>query len=160
MANPFYPKRQGLYDPAFEHDNCGVGFVAHLKGQKSHKIIRDGLQILENLTHRGATGSDPLTGDGAGILIQLPDAFLRKECAKIDIKLPNEGDYAVGNVFLPHILFPRNTVKKWFAQVVKEEGQEFLGWREVPCDNKQIGHVAASAEPTIRQVIIGRGKDT
>jgi len=77
MAHPFYPKKQGLYDPAFEHDSCGVGFVAHLKGQKSHKIIRDGLQILENLTHRGATGSDPLTGDGAGILIQLPDAFLR-----------------------------------------------------------------------------------
>lgn len=160
MTNPFYPPKQGLYDPAFEHDSCGVGFVAHLKGQKSHKIILDGLQILENLTHRGATGSDPLTGDGAGILIQMPDAFLRKECAKIDINLPNEGDYAVGNVFLPHVLEPRNTVKKWFAQVLKEEGQELLGWRDVPCDNKQIGHVAASVEPTIRQVIIGRGKDT
>ncbi|HBG61219.1 MAG: glutamate synthase subunit alpha [Omnitrophica WOR_2 bacterium GWF2_38_59] len=160
MENHFYPKKQGLYDPAFEHDSCGVGFVAHLKGKKSHKIICDGIQILENLTHRGATGSDPLTGDGAGILIQMPDAFLRKECTKININLPPEGDYAIGNVFLPHILFPRNTVKKWFSQVVKEEGQEFLGWRDVPCDNKQIGRVAASAEPTIRQVIIGRGKGT
>src|SRR5215468_4834931 len=95
------PAREGLYDPANEHDNCGLGFIAHIKGRKSHAIIRQGLQILENLTHRGATGADPLQGDGAGILLQLPDAFFRRACGKLGITLPALGQYGVGMVFLP-----------------------------------------------------------
>ncbi len=103
-----YPEKQGLYDPAMEHDSCGVGFLCHIKGQKSHRILRDGIRILENLNHRGAVGSDPLTGDGAGILVQIPDKFFRKECEKINIDLPQEGDYGVGMVFFPRNLESRN----------------------------------------------------
>ena len=95
------PPRQGLYDPANEHDACGVGFVANVKGRKSHEIVRQGLQILENLTHRGAVGADPLAGDGAGILMQIPDTFLREECAGLGFTLPDPGDYGVGAIFLP-----------------------------------------------------------
>ena len=95
------PSRQGLYDPAHEHDACGLGFIAHIKGQKNHTIIRHALAILENLTHRGATGADPLQGDGAGILIQLPDTFLRRACGKLGITLPAIGQYGAGMVFLP-----------------------------------------------------------
>jgi len=101
MYIPYKPKKQGLYDPAFEHEACGVGFLAHIKGQKSHQIVRSGIEILENLEHRGACGCDPLTGDGAGILIQMPDAFLRKECRTLRIDLPKEGEYGAGLVFLP-----------------------------------------------------------
>ncbi|MBF0522246.1 MAG: glutamate synthase large subunit [Candidatus Omnitrophica bacterium] len=160
MNTSFQSKKQGVYDPAFEHDSCGVGFIAHLKGQKSHAIVEKGIEILENLTHRGATGSDPKTGDGAGILIQTPDKFLRKECAKLDINLPPEGDYAVGNVFLPPSLDPRNTIEKWIEKTIAEEGQVFLGWRDVPRQSDQIGHVARSIEPKIRQIFVGRGKNT
>ena len=155
-----FPKKQGLYDPRFEHDSCGVGFVVNIKGEKSHQIIRDGIQILENLTHRGATGCDPCTGDGAGILIQMPDAFFRKECAKIHVELPDPGDYGAGNVFLPTNLEARNIMEKWTEQLVREEGQEFLGWRDVPRENTKIGHVARSAEPAMKQIFIGRGKAT
>ncbi|HNV24487.1 MAG TPA: hypothetical protein PKH98_06330, partial [Candidatus Omnitrophota bacterium] len=132
-------KKQGLYDPAFEHDSCGVGFIAHLHGKKSHHIVQSGLEILENLTHRGATGSDPKTGDGAGILIQIPDQFLRKQCEKIDIALPQQGDYAVGNIFLPPSLGHRNTAQKWIERTIREEGQVFLGWRDIPHDSEKIG---------------------
>ena len=101
MGQTGLPPRQGLYDPANEHDACGVGFVAHIKGAKSHSIVEQGLQILKNLTHRGAVGADPLAGDGAGILIQLPDAFFREEMAKAGVSLPPAGQYGVGMVFLP-----------------------------------------------------------
>ena len=160
MKNAMFPKKQGLYDPFFEHDSCGVGFVVNIKGEKNHDIIRNGIQILENLTHRGATGCDPCTGDGAGILIQMPDAFFRKECAKINIALPELGDYGAGNVFLPNNLEARNIMEKWTEQLIREEGQEFLGWREVPRDNSKIGQVARSVEPDIKQIFIGRGKNT
>jgi len=153
-------KKQGLYDPAFEHDSCGVGFIAHLHGKKSHHIVQSGLEILENLTHRGATGSDPKTGDGAGILIQIPDQFLRKQCEKIDIALPQQGDYAVGNIFLPPSLGHRNTAQKWIERTIREEGQVFLGWRDIPHDSEKIGRIAQSIEPNIKQIFIARGKNT
>ncbi len=160
MSQSFYPQKQGLYDPAFEHDNCGVGFVCHMKGKKSHKIVRAGIEILENLTHRGACGCDPETGDGAGILMQLPDKFLRKECAKLNIELPAIGDYGAGIVFLPPSLNDRNAVEQIFERIIHEEGQKLLGWREVPHDSDKIGHVARSVEPDFKQVFIARGNDT
>ena len=160
MNGIFYPKKQGLYDPAFEHDSCGVGFIAHMKGAQSHEIVRDGLNILENLSHRGACGCDPLSGDGAGILIQMPDVFLRKECAKINIQLPALGDYAAGIVFLPVNPEDRNTIQQWFEHIIHEEGQKFLGWRDVPHDETKIGRVARSIMPTFKQVFIQRGIHT
>src|SRR5262245_47093921 len=135
-------KKQGLYDPRFEHDSCGVGFIAHLKGKKSHEIVKNGIKILEHLSHRGACGCDPLTGDGAGLLIQVPDEFLRKQCAKKRIPLPESGQYGTGLVFFPTDLMQRNSIERWFEHVIHEEGQKFLGWREVPHDSSQIGHVA------------------
>jgi glutamate synthase (NADPH/NADH) large chain len=154
------PQRQGLYDPAFEHDACGVGFVAHIKNQKSHAIVAQGLKILENLTHRGATGYDPLLGDGAGILIQLPDAFLREETAKLGIRLPAAGSYGCGNIFLPQSANGRAACESAIARIVHEEGQAFLGWRDVPRDNKGLAQAARDMEPAIRQVFIGRGEST
>ncbi len=159
MTGAGLPPKQGLYDPYYEHDACGVGFVAHLKGKKSHSIVRSGLQILENLEHRGACGCDPNTGDGAGILIQMPDKFLRREAAKLHIELPKEGQYGVGLVFLPTRQDEKNLIEEWLEEVIHEEGQRFLGWREVPHDSKQIGYVAHSVEPEFRQIFIGRGKD-
>jgi len=152
-----HPSRQGLYDPANEHDACGVGFVAHIKNQKSHAIVEQGLKILENLTHRGATGYDPLLGDGAGILIQMPDAFLRAEAAKLGIKLPAVGAYGCGNIFLPRSANGQAACESAVARVVHEEGQLFLGWRDVPCDNRGLAQAARDMEPTIRQVFIGQG---
>lgn len=153
-------EKKGLYDPNFEHDSCGVGFIADIKGRKSHKIIRDGVKILENLAHRGACGCDPLTGDGAGMMIQIPDLFLRKKCKNINIDLPQEGFYGVGFVFLPTIWEERNLVESWFEKIVKQEGQEFLGWRHVPHDSSQIGEVARSVEPELKQVFIALGRKT
>ncbi len=155
-----YMSKKGLYDPRFEHDSCGVGFVAHLKGQKSHDIVRNGIQILENLTHRGACGCDPETGDGAGILIQMPDAFFRKKCASLRIDLPVFGDYGVGMVFLPPNPGDRNTMEEWTEHIIREEGQNFLGWRDVPHDPAKIGKVARSVMPAFKQLLIGRGKNT
>ncbi len=159
MSN-MYPKKQGLYDPRFEHDSCGVGFIVNIKGKKSHKIVRDGLQILGNLTHRGATGCDPKTGDGAGILIQIPDQFFRKVCPAQNIELPAIGDYGVGGIFLPVSLEERNQIEEWFEHVIREEGQTFLGWRETPHCSDEIGHVAHSVEPEFKQLFIGRGAGT
>ncbi len=154
------PVRQGLYNPANEHDACGVGFVAHIKNHKSHAIVEHGLKILENLTHRGATGYDPLLGDGAGILIQLPDAFLRAETAKLGITLPADGSYGCGNIFLPRSANGRVACESAIARIVHEEGQNFLGWRDVPRDNSGLAQAARELEPTIRQVFIGRGANT
>ncbi len=154
------PAKQGLYDPEREHDSCGVGFIVHTKGKKSHDIIRNGVQILENLSHRGACGCDPETGDGAGIMMQMPDAFLRKEMAKQDITLPPEGDYACGLVFLPTSLEDRNKIEQWTEHIIHEEGQKLLGWRTVPHDSTKIGHVARSVEPEFKQLFIARGKKT
>ncbi len=154
------PPKQGLYNPWFEHDSCGVGFLVNIKGQKSHEIIRNAVTILENLTHRGACGCDPETGDGAGITIQMPDAFLRKECAQNHIILPPEGDYGAGLVFLPIDPAERNTIEELTEHTIHEEGQKFLGWREIPRDSSKIGKVARSVEPEFKQLFIGRGPAT
>jgi len=151
------PTAQGLYDPAFEHDACGVGFVANIKNVKSHEIVAQGLQILENLVHRGATGYDPLLGDGAGILIQMPDEFLRAEAAKIGIPLPAAGFYACGAVFLPQSQNGRLACESVVARIVFEEGQQFLGWRNVPRNSSGLASAAKAIEPVMRQVFIGRG---
>jgi glutamate synthase (NADPH/NADH) large chain len=154
------PAKQGLYNPTHEHDACGVGFIAHIKGQKSHQIVRQGLQILANLTHRGATGYDPKLGDGAGILIQMPDAFMRKEAAALGITLPAAGDYACGTVFLPQSQNGRIACESVIARIVHEEAQDFLGWRDLPRDNSNIADAAKAVEPVMRQVFIARGTNT
>ena len=153
-------KRQGLYDPFFEHDACGVGFVANIDGARSHAIIEQGLTVLRNLTHRGACGCDPETGDGAGILVQVPDAFLRKVCAAADIELPAAGEYGVGLVFLPRDVQERNRCEQAFAKIVREEGLKLLGWRTVPVDPGRCGSLARRNLPEIRQIFIGRGART
>ncbi|MFP5077189.1 glutamate synthase large subunit [Rhizobium sp. YIM 134829] len=155
------PGKQGLYDPRHEHDACGVGFVAHMKGVKSHQIVRDGLFILENLTHRGAVGADPLMGDGAGILVQIPDRFFREEMAAQGVILPKAGDYAVGYLFMPQDEAQIAHFKQVIADVVAEEGQSLLGFRDVPVDNASLSkapHIAAT-EPRHVQVFIGAGRD-
>src|SRR5690349_25155111 len=151
------PQAQGLYNPANEHDACGVGFIAHIKGKKTHSIIEQGQQILPNLTHRGATGADPLAGDGAGILIQLPDQFFREEMAKQGIALPPLGEYGVGMVFLPQEPASRLACEYEIERAIKDEGQVLLGWRDVPVDNSDLAEPAKRLEPVIRQVVIGRG---
>jgi len=148
------PAKQGLYRPSNERDACGVGFVAHIKGKKSHDIVQKGLELLTNLTHRGATGYDPKLGDGAGLLMQMPDAFMRKEAAKLGIELPAAGQYAVGNVFLPQAANNRAACEVLFTQIIAEENQTLLGWRDVPVDNSNIAQAARDVEPTMRQVFI------
>ncbi|MEQ1914765.1 MAG: glutamate synthase large subunit [Sideroxydans sp.] len=160
MNNSSLPAQQGLYDPRNEHDACGVGFVAHIKGKASHDRVSQGLQILENLTHRGAVGADPLAGDGAGILIQIPDQFLRDEMGWGGIKLPSVGDYGVGMLFLPRDASARAACEKVIADKVAAEGQNVLGWRDVPVDNSTLGESVKALEPVVRQVFIGRGKKT
>ncbi|MCW1407943.1 glutamate synthase large subunit [Rhizobium sp. 1AS11] len=155
------PKKQGLYDPRNEHDACGVGFVAHMKGQKSHQIVKDGLFILENLTHRGAVGADPLMGDGAGILVQIPDRFFREEMAEQGITLPPVGEYGVGHIFMPRDEKQIEHFKKVIKDVITEEGQVFIGFRDVPVDNSSLSKAPAIAatEPHHVQVFIGAGED-
>ncbi|HVY05788.1 MAG TPA: glutamate synthase-related protein [Burkholderiales bacterium] len=157
MAHSLLPPRQGLYDPANEHDACGVGFIAHIKGAKSHTIVEQGLLILKNLTHRGAVGADPMAGDGAGILLQIPDQFFREEMAKQGVTLPSPGEYGVGMVFLPQEPASRFACEYEIERAIKDEGQVLLGWRDVPCDNATLGESVKKIEPTIRQVFVGRG---
>ena len=149
------PKNQGMYNRRNEKDGCGVGFVAHIKGKKSHEIVQQGLQLLTNLTHRGATGYDPKLGDGAGLLMQMPDAFMRKEAAKLNINLPVAGQYAVGNLFLPQDAKNRAACEALITKIVTEEQQVLLGWRDVPVDNSNIADAARDVEPCMRQVFIG-----
>jgi glutamate synthase (NADPH/NADH) large chain len=151
---------QGLYDPSNEHDACGVGFVAHIKGQKSHAIVGQALKILENLDHRGAVGADALMGDGAGILIQLPDALYREEMAKQGVTLPPLGEYGVGMVFLPKEQASRLACEQELDRAVKAEGQVLLGWRDVPVNlDMPMSPRVREKEPVIRQIFIGRGND-
>jgi glutamate synthase (ferredoxin) len=150
------PDRQGLYDPGAEHDACGVGFVVHIKGQRSHTIVEQALQVLVNLEHRGACGSESNTGDGAGILLQIPDAFLRKSLA---FSLPPAGEYGVGLVFLPHNPSDRHRIKDVVAQVTEEEGQALLGWRDVPTDHRLVGPSARATEPVFEHILIGARGD-
>ena len=154
---PGFPKPQGLYDGRHEHDSCGIGFIVNIKGKKSHSIVDQGLQILRNLTHRGAVGADPRAGDGAGILIQLPDAFYREECASLGFELPAAGDFGVGMVFLPKSAAERRECETIFEKFVVAEGQSILGWRDVPVDADNLGASVMSTEPAIRQVFVGRG---
>src|SRR5919205_3466098 len=149
---------QGLYHPANEHDACGVGFVAHIKGKKSHTIVEQGLTVLRNLTHRGAVGYDPKLSDGAGLLIQIPDRLYREEMAKQGIKLPPAGQYGVGMVFLPRDPASRIACEYEIERAIKDEGQHLLGWRDVPVDNSDLAEPAKKLEPVIRQVFIGRGR--
>ena len=157
MVHAHPPAAQGLYDPANEHDACGVGFVANIKGVKSHALVEQGLTILKNLNHRGAVGADPLAGDGAGILVQLPDLFFREEMARQDVTLPPVGEYGVGMVFLPQEPASRFACEYEIERAIKDEGQVLLGWRDVPCNNAELGDSVKRIEPTIRQVFIGRG---
>ncbi len=150
----------GLYNPAHEHDACGVGFVAHIKGQKSHSIVEQGLLILKNLDHRGAVGADALMGDGAGILIQIPDAYLREEMQKEGVTLPPPGEYGVGMVFLPKEHASRLACERALERAVAAEGQVVLGWRDVPTDaGMPMSPRVRAKEPLIRQIFIGRGAD-
>ena len=159
QAGSSLPPQQGLYDPRQEHDACGVGFVAHIEGKPSHDIVRQGLQILKNLTHRGAVGADPLAGDGAGILLQIPDAFLRQACAEKKLTLPAAGDYGVGMLFLPRDKKARDACEKIVEKKIAAEGQKLLGWRDVPVNNSGLGESVKAVEPKVRQVFIGRGKN-
>ena len=150
------PAKQGLYDPWFEHDACGVGFLVNIKGRKSHQIVKDAVQILVNLNHRGACGCEENTGDGAGILMQMPHAFLQETCARSRLTLPGEKEYGSGLVFLPREVVRRRKLEQRFEEIVKSEGQHFLGWRTVPTNNQSLGDTAKSSEPFIRQAFIGR----
>jgi glutamate synthase (NADPH/NADH) large chain len=151
---------QGLYDPSHEHDACGVGFIAHIKGQKSHSIVEQGLLILKNLDHRGAVGADKLMGDGAGILIQIPDQYFREEMAKQGVTLPPPGEYGVGMVFLPKENASRLACEQEIERAVKSERQVVLGWRDVPVDTEMpMSPTVRQKEPIIRQIFIGRGPD-
>ena len=153
-------KAQGLYDPANEHDACGVGFVAHIKGNKTHSIVEQGLLILKNLDHRGAVGADALMGDGAGILIQIPDQYYREEMAKQGVELPPPGEYGVGMVFLPKEHASRIACEQEIERAVRIEGQVILGWRNVPIDTDMpMSPTVRAKEPVIRQIFIGRGPD-
>lgn len=150
----------GLYDPAYEHDACGLGFVVSVKGLPSHEIVQQGLQILKNLDHRGAVGADPLCGDGAGIMVQVPDEFFRAEMAKQNVSLPPPGDYGVGMVFLPREHASRRACEQELERTIKAEGQILLGWRDVPVDDKiRMSETVRKTAPVIRQVFIGRGPD-
>ncbi len=156
----FTPQAQGLYDPQNEHDACGVGFVAHIKGKKSHSIVEQGLLILKNLDHRGAVGADALMGDGAGILIQIPDRFYREAMANLGVALPPPGEYGVGMVFLPKEHASRLACEQEIARAVRAEGQVVLGWRDVPVDmGMPMSPTVRAKEPLIRQIFIGRGPD-
>jgi glutamate synthase (NADPH/NADH) large chain len=155
-----FPKAQGLYDSRNEHDACGIGFIANIKGKKSHEIVEQGLQLLVNLTHRGAVGADPKAGDGAGILLQIPDAFYRAECTTLGFDLPAIGDYGVGIFFLPQNAEHRAACEKILTECISQEGQTLLGWRDMPVDNSDLGESVKATEPFIRQAFVGRGANT
>jgi glutamate synthase domain-containing protein 2/glutamate synthase domain-containing protein 1/glutamate synthase domain-containing protein 3 len=157
MTHPGWPAKQGLYDPRFEHDACGVGFVVNIKGEKSHEIVEQALTVLQNLDHRGACGCEENTGDGAGILMQIPHAFLKDACSGLGFKLPDPGEYGVGMVFLPDHRKQRQQFEKTIEKIIAENGQKCLGWRKVPTDNMYLGETAKEFEPFVRQVFIGRG---
>ncbi len=154
MSTGSLPPREGLYDPRFERDACGVGFIANIRGVRSHDIVRDGLRILDNLTHRGAVGADPKAGDGAGILLQIADGFFR---SKASFTLPPEGEYAVGMVFLPRPDTARARCEEIVESYITGEKQTLLGWRDVPVNNTNLGESVRPTEPVIRQVFVGRG---
>ena len=150
------PAAQGLYDPTFEHDACGIGFVVNIKGVRSHAIVRQALEVLNNLNHRGACGCEANTGDGAGLLIQIPHGFLAKAFRAEGVTLPEPGGYGVGMMFFPRDEKLRREAEAGFEKIVTEEGQAFLGWRTVPTDNGALGATARAGEPLHRMALIGR----
>jgi len=149
------PRQQGLYDPRFEHDACGIGFIVDMKGRVSHEFVEMGIEMLLNLNHRGACGCEENTGDGAGILLQTPHGFFERICADAGIPLPSRSRYGVGMIFLPDPAEARMECERLLEEVVREEGQELLGWRTVPVDNSLLGPTAKACQPVIRQVFIG-----
>ena len=157
---PGCPPSQGLYDPSHEKDACGVGFVVHVKGVRSHGIVTQALQLLVNLLHRGACGCEVNTGDGAGILIQMPDKFLRKETRNLGITLPPAGDYGAGCVFLPREPTARATIEALIEEIIQEEGQTLLGWRDLPTDDRLVGASAAAVAPYFKQMFVGANAPT
>ncbi len=157
---PGLPPKQGLYDPQFEHDACGVGFVVDIQGRKSHRILQQAIQVLKNLDHRGACGCEVNTGDGAGLLLQMPHKFLLEAGKKARIDLPAPGEYGCGIVFLPRNVALRRRLEERFGDIIESEGLTLLGWRTVPTHNKMLGETARSYEPFMRQVFIGRNAET
>ncbi|MCB1483742.1 MAG: glutamate synthase subunit alpha, partial [Hyphomicrobiaceae bacterium] len=153
------PAPEGMFDPAQERDACGVGFIADMKGRRSYKIISDALSILHNLEHRGAVGADPLSGDGAGIMIQIPHDFLADETSKLGFTLPKPGHYAVGHVFMPSDERLRSHCERVWGRCLKEVGLDLLGWRLVPVDNSCLSDMVRGVEPVHRQVFVGRPKN-
>ena len=150
------PPAEGMYDLCMEKDSCGVGFIANIKGKKSHQIVSDAISILCNLEHRGAVGADPRAGDGAGILVQIPHAFFARKAAEIGFKLPEPGHYAIGALFMPKETAWRKVIQSIIAEQIKEEGLVLLGWRDVPSDNSSLGETVKPTEPYHMQVFIGR----
>ena len=159
MRHTCEPHKQGLYDPRFEHDACGIGFVVDIKGRKSHEIVQKAIQVLLNLNHRGACGCEANTGDGAGVLLQIPQRFLAHETAALNIALPPLGQYGIGMVFLPTEREAQLECEQLFERIVIEEGQQVLGWRTVPVDNTLVGRTAKACQPLIRQIFIGRASN-
>ncbi len=158
MKNSYgLPPKQGLYDPSLEKDNCGVGFIAHMKGDKSHDIVQQGIQILANLHHRGAVGADPNTGDGAGILIQIPHVFLSKKAEELGYSLPAEGEYGVGMIFLPQEPNARYFCEGICERVLEKEGLELIGWRNVPQNTEACGLTASGTRPMVHQLFVKKG---
>jgi glutamate synthase (NADPH/NADH) large chain len=153
---PGLPPKQGLYDPWYEHDACGVGFVVDIKGRKSNRILKQAIQLLKNLDHRGAAGSEANTGDGAGVLMQMPHAFLKEAGKAARIAIPAPGEYGCGIIYLPRDRVQRRRIEERFEQIIKSEGQVVLGWRTVPVSNATLGDTAKASEPSMRQVFIGR----
>ncbi len=154
------PPKQGLYDPQFEHDACGVGFVVDIKGRKSHRIVEQAIEVLRNLDHRGAVGCEVNTGDGAGVLLQMPHGFLLEACRKARIALPEPGQYGCGLVFLPRDPTKRRKLEMQLGHIVQSAGLTLLGWRTVPTNSATLGETARASEPFVRQVFIGRGAQT
>ncbi|MFP4466952.1 MAG: glutamate synthase large subunit [Candidatus Goldiibacteriota bacterium] len=157
--NGYMPKKQGLYDPAFEHDACGVGFIVNINGAKSNKTVKDGMRILDRMTHRGATGSDPMTGDGAGIMIQIPHEFYKNALAAEKTNLPEPGGYGTGIIFLPREDNERKKIKDEINKITLAQKQKVLCWRDVPADETVLGPVAASSKPVFEQIFIEKGQD-
>jgi len=158
MPKPQQLQKQGLYDPAFEHESCGVGFLVNLRGESSHQIVSQALQLLVNLDHRGGCGCEPNTGDGAGILLQIPDAFLRSVASPLGLELPPTCHYGVGMVFTSQDPAEREQATRAIEAIVAQEGQRLIGWRDLPTDNAGLGKTALAAEPCMRQLFIARGE--
>ena len=149
-------KKQGLYRESFEHDACGVGYICDIKGKKSHQIVSDALTILENMEHRGACGCDPDSGDGAGLLVQIPHDFFVSECSKLSVNLPKAGDYGVGMLFFPKKLTVKEACRKAILKAAEKSGIKILGFRKVPVVTAGIGETALSMEPDMEQLFVAR----